>query len=89
MEERRRFARTSAAYRVELTNPAFGTLVGSTRDISDGGAQVVLDSELVPPVGTAVDVVFKKIVGPVNAEPVAMKVMHTYKNVIGLMFVGR
>ena len=43
MEERRRFARTSAIIRVELTNPAFGTLIGSTRDISDGGALVMVD----------------------------------------------
>ena len=32
---------------------------------------------------------FKKIVGPVNAEPVAMKVMHAHKNIVGLMFVAR
>ena len=89
MEERRRFARTSALIRVELTNPAFGTLIGSTRDISDGGALVMVDNELVPPVGTVVDVVFKKVVGPVNAEPVAMKVMHTHKNTLGLMFLAR
>ena len=89
MEERRRFARTSAVIRVELTNPAFGTLIGSTRDISDGGAQVIIDNELVPPVGTEVQVLFKKVVGPVNAEPVAMKVMHTQKNVVGLMFLAR
>lgn len=89
MEERRRFARTSAIIRVELTNPAFGTLIGSTRDISDGGALVMVDNELVPPVGTVVDVVFKKVVGPVNAEPVAMKVMHTHKNTLGLMFLAR
>lgn len=89
MEDRRRFARTSAAIRVELTNPAFGTLIGSTRDISDGGAQVQIDNELIPPVGTVVDVVFKRIVGSVNIEPVTMKVMHAHKNVVGLMFVAR
>lgn len=89
MDDRRRFARTSAIFRVELTNPAFGTLVGSTRDISDGGAQVQIDNELMPPVGALVDVVFKRIVGPVNAEPVAMRVMHCSKNVVGLMFVAR
>lgn len=89
MEERRRFTRTSAIIRVELTNPAFGTLIGSTCDISDGGAQVMVDNELLPPIGTVVDVVFKKVVGPVNAEPVAMKVMHCHKNMLGLMFLAR
>lgn len=89
MEERRRFTRTSAAIRVELTNPAFGTLVGSTRDLSDGGAQVQIDNELIPPIGTLVEVVFKRIVGTVNENPVTMRVMHTHKNLVGLMFVAR
>lgn len=89
MEERRRFTRTSAIIRVELSNPAFGTLIGSTCDISDGGAQVMVDNELLPPIGTVVDVVFKKVVGPVNAEPVAMRVMHSHKNMLGLMFLAR
>ncbi len=89
MEERRRFERTSTAMRVELTNPAFGTLIGSTRDLSDGGAQVQIDNELIPPVGTLVEVVFKRIVGTVNEKPVTMRVMHTHKNLVGLMFVAR
>jgi hypothetical protein len=89
MEERRRFERTSAAIRVELTNPAFGTLIGSTRDLSDGGAQVQIDNELIPPIGTLVEVVFKRIVGTVNENPVTMRVMHTHKNLVGLMFVAR
>ncbi|MDZ7924804.1 MAG: PilZ domain-containing protein [Marinagarivorans sp.] len=89
MEERRRFTRTSAAIRVELTNPAFGTLVGSTCDLSDGGAQVQIDNELIPPVGTLVEVIFKRIVGTVNENPVTMRVMHTHKNLVGLMFVAR
>ena len=89
MEERRRFARTSAVIRVELTNPAFGTLVGTTRDISDGGAQVIIDNELVPPAGTEVSVIFRKAAGPVNDKPVAMKIVHAHKNVVGLMFLAR
>lgn len=89
MEERRRFVRTSAVIKVELTNPAFGTLVGTTRDISDGGAQVQVDNEMIPPIGTEVSVVFRKAAGAVNAEPVAMKVMHAHKNVLGLMFMAR
>lgn len=89
MEERRRFTRTSAFIRVELTNPAFGTVVGTTCDISDGGAQVLIENEMIPPAGTEVSVIFKKVVGPVNAEPVSMKVMHVHKNLVGLMFLAR
>ncbi|WNO09812.1 PilZ domain-containing protein [Teredinibacter sp. KSP-S5-2] len=89
MQERRKFERTPTSIRVEIRHPAFGTIIGFTRDISDGGAQVSIDNHPSPPVGTLVDVQFKKIAGPVNEEPVAMKVMHSTKNTVGLMFVGR
>ncbi len=87
VEERRRYERTQATIRVELTHPSIGRMVGTTKDISDGGAQVAIDGHVVPPVGTVVDVVFRKNVGPVNNDPVAMKVMHSHKNRIGLMFI--
>lgn len=87
MEERRRFDRVSTSVRVEIIHPSIGRILGRTHDISDGGAQVVIDGQAVPPVGTVVDVMFKKIVGPVNAEPVRMQVVHSRRNVIGLMFV--
>lgn len=88
MEERRRFARTSTSIRVHISHPSIGTLIGSTNDISDGGAQVSVDSSPLPPVGTVVNVLFKKVAGPVNAEPVSMKVMHSHRNILGLMFVS-
>lgn len=89
MEERRRFERTSTSIRVEITHPSFGTIVGFTRDISDGGARAVIENQAIPPVGTDVEVVFKKNVGPVNVEPVPMRVMHSHRNNIGLMFLTR
>lgn len=87
MEERRRHARTSTSIRVQISHPSIGTIIGSTNDISDGGAQVSVDSSPMPPVGTVVDVLFKKVAGPINAEPVQMKVMHSHRNILGLMFI--
>jgi c-di-GMP-binding flagellar brake protein YcgR len=87
MNERRRYERTSTSIRVEITHPAFGTIVGFARDVSDGGAQVLVENHPTPPVGTVVNVRFKKFVGPINEEPVAMRVMHSFRNVVGLMFV--
>ena len=87
MEERRRFQRTASAFRVEISHPSFGTIVGFTMDISDGGAQVSIENHPTRPVGTVVDVMFKRVAGPVNAQPVPMKVMHSHRNIIGLMFV--
>lgn len=87
MDERRRFQRTPTALRVEMRHPAFGSIVGFARDISDGGAQVHIENHSMPPVGTVVDVLFKKMVGQINEEPVSMRVMHVGKRSVGLMFV--
>lgn len=89
MKERRNFERTSTSFRVEITHPSFGTLVGFAKDVSDGGAQVQLENQVFPPVGTEVTVRFRKNAGAVNVEPVHMKVMYQMKNTIGLMFVKR
>ncbi len=89
MEDRRRFERTATSIRVEISHPSFGTIVGFTRDISDGGAQVCIDNQPIPPVGTTVNVRFSRLAGPVNAEPVQMRIMHSHRNLAGLMFVGR
>lgn len=85
--ERRSYERTSTTVRVEMSHPGFGTIVGFTRDISDGGALVQIENQPNPPVGTEVFVRFKKAIGPINLEPVKMKVMHQLRNTIGLMFV--
>jgi len=86
MAERRRFERKSASIRVEIMHPSIGTMIGSTQDISDGGASVQLDSQTIPPVGTEVNVRFIKVAGAVNQEPVKMSVMYQQRNTIGLMF---
>ncbi|RYZ85676.1 MAG: PilZ domain-containing protein [Moraxellaceae bacterium] len=87
MIERRLFDRTTTSVRVEMSNPSFGTIVGFAKDISDGGALVQIENQPSPPIGTEVMVRFKKSIGPINNEPVKMKVMHQFKNTIGLMFV--
>ncbi|WP_096087771.1 PilZ domain-containing protein [Agaribacterium haliotis] len=89
MQERRKFERRSSSIRVEISHPSFGFLIGSTTDISDGGARVLMESSVVPPEGTDVKVRFKKIVAQVNDKPVAMRVMHVHKNTLGLMFLPR
>lgn len=86
MDERRRFERKSTSIRVEISHPAFGSITGFAQDISDGGASVVIENQPNPPVGTVVSVRFKRMVGAINEEPVAMKVVHHHRNVIGLMF---
>lgn len=86
MIDRRQHERTSTSIRVEMTHPSFGTIVGFTQDISDGGARVLIENQPRPPVGTVVMVRFKKMVGAINDEPVRMRVMHQLRNTLGLMF---
>lgn len=87
MHDRRKFERTPTAFRVEMRHPAFGTIVGFAKDISDGGALVTIENHSTPPIGTVVNVMFKKMVGQVNQEPVEMRVVHASRNTIGLSFV--
>lgn len=86
MDDRRRFDRKPSSIRVEITHPAFGTIVGFARDVSDGGASVLIENYQVPPVGTIVDVRFKKVVGAINEEPVKMQIRYHHRNMAGLMF---
>ncbi len=86
MDERRRFERRPTSIRVEITHAAFGTIIGFAKDISDGGASVLIENQPIPPVGTVVMVRFKKVAGPINEEPVAMRVVHHHRNIIGLTF---
>jgi len=87
--ERRRSERRSSVIRVEMTHPSWGTIVGSTTDISDGGAHVSFDNAIAPPKGTELQVRFKRVVGSINEDPVMMKVMRSSKNDVGLMFLPR
>lgn len=86
VDERRLFERKSSSIRVEMTHPAFGMIVGFAKDISDGGASVLVENYAIPPVGTLVDVRFKKVGGAINEEPVSMQVMYLHRNILGLMF---
>jgi len=88
VDERRKYERKATSIRVEIIHPAFGSIIGFARDISDGGAQVTIENHPTPPVGTVVSVKFRKVMGPINEEPVAMRVMHTARNTVGLMFTG-
>ena len=84
--ERRRFERKQTAIRVEIKHPSIGTMIGSTQDISDGGASVLIEHQPIPPIGTVVKVKFSRVVGAINEEPVDMRVMHVHRQTVGLMF---
>lgn len=86
MDDRRRYGRKVAAIRVEINHPAIGTMIGSTKNISDGGVSVKIEGQTIPPLGTEVNVRFIKVVGAINQEPVKMTVVHQHNHAIGLTF---
>ena len=87
MQEQRKYVRSSSTALVEMTHPSFGTLSGKARDLSEGGVFVQLGNDVLPPVGTVVQVRIKRYTGTINADPVAMKVMHQQAGGVGLMFL--
>lgn len=89
MDERRKYDRKPTSVKVEFHHPSIGTFFGFARDISDGGASVLVENHPIPPKGTVLEVRFKKLAGHINEEPVQMRIVHTHRNVVGLMFEPR
>ena len=86
MVDRREFDRKVTVIRVEMSHPTLGRIVGFARDVSDGGASVLVENYQLPPPGTIVDVLFRRVIGQINHEPVKMIVQHINRNVLDLMF---
>lgn len=87
MEEHRRFDRTHSDVIVELRHPTLGLLEVRARNLSAGGIFVLFGpTQPVPPVGTLLQVRIKRHTGPINAEPVPMRVVHHQVGGAGLAF---
>lgn len=88
MIDQRRFERSPSDVQVEISHPSLGTFRVKARDLSDGGLFVYMGSHTSPPVGTVVQVRIGRHTGMINAEPVAMRVVHQQRDGIGLSFGG-
>lgn len=84
--ELRQFERSGCSFQVVMRHASIGILHGSARDISDGGVFVQLQNVILPPVGTVLEVTIKRFTGAINAEPVAMQVVHHNGMGVGLSF---
>lgn len=87
MEEHRRFDRSGSEAIVELHHPTLGTVEVRARNLSAGGIFVLLGTQPAPPVGTLLQVRIKRHTGLINADPVAMRVVHHQSGGMGLAFV--
>ena len=82
----RQFERSACSFQVVMRHASIGILHGFARDVSDGGVFVQLQNVILPPVGTVMDVTIKRFTGAINAEPVAMRVVHHNGGGLGLSF---
>ena len=87
-DERRHNLRTSAEAQVIIIHPGIGRITVKARDLSDGGISVDMKHQVIPPVGTIVDVIIKRHTGALNRDPVSMQVRHIqHDGTVGLAFV--
>ena len=89
MEEQRKYARVSSGGAlVELFHPAIGRIEAKARDLSEGGIFAILGNQVLPPIGTVLQVRIKRYTGALNQEPVPMRVVHHQVGGIGLAFIS-
>ncbi len=82
----RRFIRTRLRAAVKLTHPQIGDVSTHTRDISDDGAFVYAEGQMLPALGEIVEVQVQGLPGG-DAPVVRMRVVRIDKEGIGLQFV--
>jgi len=86
--EARRSPRTPIKMKVSLVMSEVGEVLAITRDISDGGIFVLLDTEKVLEVGEEVSVQVQGLPDGMDAPWVKMRVVRTETEGIGLMIVS-
>ena len=84
--ERRRHKRKPLQATVILRHPALGEMKTRAIDMSDGGLFVDTGCQLGPPVGAVVQVMIKRLSGPLNEYPINMQVIHRRDSGLGLKF---
>ncbi len=85
--ERRRHKRKPLQATVILRHPALGEMKTRAIDMSDGGLFVGTGCQLGPPVGAVVEVMIKRLSGPLNDYPINMQVIHRSDSGLGLKFI--
>lgn len=85
-EELRRHVRTNFQCRLKITHPTIGERIVTTRDISDGGVYLELETELIPPLGSRLR---GQVQGLAEEAPLLeMEVVRVDASGIGLRFVS-
>ena len=85
--QRRAYPRTPSHAILEISHDAFGAMVLNAKNVSAGGFFVLRGSHHLPPVNTLVRVIIRRYTGPLNSEPVLMRVARVSDEGMGLAFV--
>lgn len=85
MSDKREHIRTEVNLKLNITHPSFGTVTATTRDISNGGALLVLDDRRKLPIGSIMEAQIAD--SPVGAPVLRMRVVHYADKGLGLEFV--
>ncbi len=85
MSNKRRHQRTNLRCKFKIWNTALGEATVTTRDISDGGVFLILDSSLTLPVGTRVSGQVQGLMA--DAPVVDMEVVRMEPSGVGLRFI--
>lgn len=85
MSNRREHSRTAMNATVMVRHPLIGEVVYKTRDISDGGVYVVVESGQFPPLGSIVEVQVQGL--PVPAPMLSMEVVRRGADGFGMQFI--
>lgn len=86
MSDKRKHIRTPVSIKVRIWNETIGSVVLSTRDVSDGGVFLITEGAPIPPVGTVVE---GQVQGPVEDLPVVkMEIVRVEPTGVGLRFVS-
>lgn len=86
-EDKRKHIRTTLTSNVKVSHPSFGTMEVTTKDISDGGIFLAIQSENMPETGEIVTV--QLLDTPFEAPVLEMRIVRVEREGIGLEFVDQ
>jgi hypothetical protein len=87
MEEKRKHERYRETLEVKVTWQGHGTLIGKTRDFSDGGAFILVTYDPQPPRDTEVKLQLNSLVAGKEAPVLPARVVRTEPDGIAFEFI--
>lgn len=84
---RRLHSRLALDASIELFHSAFGQMSLRVKNMSDGGVFAYKGQGNLPPVGTELRAIIKRHTGPLNTEPVNMRVIRITADGLALQFI--